>query len=53
MVCEVEDESLLHVLRYCIYARAVWDRIFAAEHKSRFFALDLHCWLIANLMSES
>ncbi|KAK8516598.1 hypothetical protein V6N12_049321 [Hibiscus sabdariffa] len=48
-LCGGLSESVLHVLRDCPPARAIWDSILPPSAKTRFFSLDVSEWLLENI----
>ncbi|RYR72069.1 hypothetical protein Ahy_A02g006258 [Arachis hypogaea] len=51
--CRQHEESILHLLRDCSYARRVWQRLIPANGIHSFFNTSLHDWLILNLTANS
>ncbi|KAK8562005.1 hypothetical protein V6N12_049060 [Hibiscus sabdariffa] len=51
-VCNAADESILHVLRDCIVASAVWQRLAPSSPSPEFSTTNLQLWVINNLSSR-
>jgi len=47
--CIYEEEDTLHILRDCIYAREVWNKLVPVAEQDTFFTLPLNTWLRSNL----
>lgn len=44
--CNQGEESVLHVIRDCKWAREVWPCLIPAELKDEFFSMELRPWLM-------
>ncbi|PPD77794.1 hypothetical protein GOBAR_DD25275 [Gossypium barbadense] len=44
-------ESILHILRDCLFARGLWNSIVPNRTKDRFFSLPLQEWVLWNLLT--
>ncbi|KAL4360584.1 hypothetical protein GQ457_04G026920 [Hibiscus cannabinus] len=51
-VCNAADESILHVLRDCVVASAVWQRLAPSSLSPEFYMTNLQLWVINNLSSR-
>lgn len=47
-----QDETLLHLLRDCPAAKAIWASVGGAADYTSFYTRDLHTWLMQNLRAE-
>ncbi|MDV3166793.1 MAG: hypothetical protein Q8807_04130, partial ['Waltheria sp.' little leaf phytoplasma] len=50
-VCHDPCETVLHVLRDCPSAKAVWRSLLQPHDHLQFFSGDLHSWMEANMMT--
>ncbi|KAK8526975.1 hypothetical protein V6N12_054207 [Hibiscus sabdariffa] len=48
-ICDTQDESTLHVLRDCKFAREVWLYFSPVVYSPTFFTENLQAWLISNI----
>ena len=53
-VCNIADESSLHLIRDCHFAISVWERIIIDEQSIWFFSTDMSLsdWLFRNLVEQ-
>ncbi|RYR10336.1 hypothetical protein Ahy_B05g078806 [Arachis hypogaea] len=51
--CQCHEESAIHVLRDCFYAKSIWQKLFPPNGINYFFNTDLNEWLLQNLMSNN
>ncbi|RYR06915.1 hypothetical protein Ahy_B05g074232 [Arachis hypogaea] len=51
--CRQNEESILHFLRDCFYARSVWRRFIPSNGINSFFNTSLHDWLALNLTTNN
>lgn len=49
-VCEAPLESLLLIIRDCIAAIKVQDKILPSPYKAKFFSMDFSNWIRANII---
>ncbi|RYR22588.1 hypothetical protein Ahy_B03g067891 [Arachis hypogaea] len=52
-ICNATDEDILHVLRDCPFAKAVWIFLKAHDIITDFFNMTIRDWLFANLSNET
>ncbi|CAA0806039.1 Polynucleotidyl transferase- ribonuclease H-like superfamily protein [Striga hermonthica] len=52
-VCNITEESTLHVFRECPMAAEIWRRLLPSHAQTEFFSADLEKWLASNLMFPS
>ncbi|KAK4275138.1 hypothetical protein QN277_018272 [Acacia crassicarpa] len=50
--CNIESESILHILRDCCYAHNMWLKLLKPNYVSQFFSAGLKDWLSMNLMGK-
>jgi hypothetical protein len=50
--CGNGDETLIHVLRDCVYATQVWIKLVASIHISNLFSLNCRDWIFKNLANQ-
>ncbi|GMJ03912.1 hypothetical protein HRI_004060400 [Hibiscus trionum] len=50
--CNLEDETILHVLRDCSAATAIWNRLLPASIATDFYRQDAQVWLLSNLSTN-
>ncbi|CAA0836345.1 Peptidyl-prolyl cis-trans isomerase PASTICCINO1 [Striga hermonthica] len=50
VLCGLEEETSLHVVRDCLLAKTVWNRLLLEAVSSQFFNLPLDHWLELNLL---
>ncbi|WJX23235.1 hypothetical protein P8452_12461 [Trifolium repens] len=50
--CRNGDETLIHVLRDCVYATQVWFKLVASSHIYNFFSLNCRDWIFKNLANQ-
>ncbi|KAK8559266.1 hypothetical protein V6N12_042546 [Hibiscus sabdariffa] len=48
-ICDTQDESTLHVLRDCKFAREVWLYFSPVVYSPTFFTMNLQAWLMSNI----
>lgn len=46
------DESMLHLLRDCIFAQKLWNAIRVPSMKANFFQMDWNEWICSNIMQH-
>ncbi|RYR17534.1 hypothetical protein Ahy_B03g062245 [Arachis hypogaea] len=51
--CQCQEESAIHVLRDCPYAKSIWQRLNPPNGTNFFFNTDLNEWLFQNLMANN
>ncbi|RYR79610.1 hypothetical protein Ahy_A01g004421 [Arachis hypogaea] len=51
--CRCQEESAIHVLRDCFYAKSIWQKLFPPNGINCFFNTDLNEWLLQNLMMSN
>ncbi|XP_052112461.1 uncharacterized protein LOC127744218 [Arachis duranensis] len=51
--CRCHEESTIHVLRDCFYAKSIWRKLFPPIGINSFFNTDLNEWLLQNLKSNN
>lgn len=51
--CHGLEESMLHVLRDCIKARAIWEKVVPIQHQTLFFSQDYKDWFDSNLLRKA
>ncbi|XP_057760081.1 uncharacterized protein LOC130980412 [Arachis stenosperma] len=47
--CNAEEETTIHILRDCQFAKKVWSSLVPQDHLSEFFNTDLPEWILINL----
>lgn len=52
VVCRAPQETIVHILRDCHLAAAVWLKVLPSNVQGKFFSLELGEWLDANLQGQ-
>ncbi|RYR16350.1 hypothetical protein Ahy_B04g073348 [Arachis hypogaea] len=51
--CRNQDESTIHVLRDCFYAKSIWRLLNPPDSSRSFYSTGLEAWLLQNLTSDN